>query len=104
MDICSKREDRLYVDDVPNIVIYQTLLEANNKAVHGSFGIGDDKIILKDVLEFENLDANELEASLSMMFITANQTLEGHKRGEVNENLNQSEGSSKLKILKHQKL
>lgn len=60
----------LEVCNVPSgdkvVSLYEELLKANNKAVHGAFAITPDgKLVIKDVLEIENLDTNELEASIA---------------------------------------
>ena len=51
----------------------QLLLELNSTAIHGSFCLNNEKVVMKDNLEIENLDKNELEATLSWIFaIVAN--------------------------------
>jgi hypothetical protein len=57
---------RVYIgetrDDLP---LYKKLLQLNAKAlVHASFGLEDNRIVLSAALELENLDFNELEATL----------------------------------------
>jgi hypothetical protein len=49
--------------------LFKYLLSLNNKAVHGKFVIYNNKIYFKDNLEIENLDKNELEASLNWTFV-----------------------------------
>jgi len=57
--------------------LFEMLLEANYKAVHGSFSITpDNKIIIKDVLEIENLDINELESSIGNVLGLAAENIE----------------------------
>ncbi len=46
------------------------LLELNGRIVHVAFGIDGDTLILKDNLEIENLDLNELEASCRALILT----------------------------------
>ncbi len=51
-------------DDV-DASFYRRLLEANVQDVtHGAFGIHDKYVVLIDVLESENLDLNEIKASI----------------------------------------
>jgi hypothetical protein len=56
----------------------QYMATVNNKmAVHGSYGYDPEskKIIFKDVLEIQNLDQNELEASIISMILTVANTI-----------------------------
>jgi len=46
------------------------LLELNGRIVHVAFGIEDDTLVLRDNLEIENLDQNELEASCKALILT----------------------------------
>lgn len=63
-DICDVPED-----EKTKTELFQTLLSINNRAVHGKFAITPrNTIIFRDNLEFENLDENELEASLRWAF------------------------------------
>jgi hypothetical protein len=61
---------RVHVGDVPkdgqgHVELYRRLLTLNARSlVHTSFGLEDDKIVLVSALELENLDYNELEATL----------------------------------------
>jgi hypothetical protein len=57
---------RVYIgetqDDLP---LYKKLLQLNAKAlVHASFGLEENRIVLSAALELENLDFNEIEATL----------------------------------------
>jgi hypothetical protein len=49
---------------------FRFLLELNARIVHVSFGIEGKKLILRDNLEIENLDMNELEASCKALILT----------------------------------
>jgi hypothetical protein len=49
---------------------YKFLLELNASTVHVAFGIDNDTLILRDNLEIENLDPNELEASCKALILT----------------------------------
>lgn len=45
--------------------VFRRLLQFNAKSlVHGSYGLEEDRIVLSAALELENLDFNELEATL----------------------------------------
>ncbi|MFQ5647122.1 MAG: CesT family type III secretion system chaperone [bacterium] len=48
---------------------YRKLLELNDASLHGAFSVNNGKVYLKDNLESENLDPNELENSLAAMFL-----------------------------------
>jgi len=51
--------------EVDSTNLFRKLLQLNAKGlVHASYGIDDDRIILSSALELENLDFNELEATL----------------------------------------
>ena len=62
-------------DDMAAHELAAMLLEANGTSVHGFFCIVNGNVVLKDNLEFENLDGNELEAALVHMFLTAAQNM-----------------------------
>jgi hypothetical protein len=71
IEICNVPEAGL------NISLSKLLLEANNSAVHGAFAVTPDgKIIIKDVLEIENLDTNELESSIANVLELAAENIE----------------------------
>lgn len=62
------------------------LLRANSSAVHGGFSITDDnKLVFKSTLEIENLDFNELEASITSVFGNSYKLLEllSSEQGEL---------------------
>jgi len=52
-----------------SIEILQSLLIKNRDIIHGAFVLNDDgsKVIFRDTLQIENLDQNELEASLNSL-------------------------------------
>ena len=57
----------------------ELLLKINNdSAVHGAYGFDSKQniIVFKDVLEIENLDQNELEASIISMILTVAKSIE----------------------------
>tara|TARA_B100000678_G_C17950567_1_gene399032 strand:+ start:70 stop:465 length:396 start_codon:yes stop_codon:yes gene_type:complete len=49
--------------------IYKSLLQKNRDLVHGAFILDDSgkKVIFRDTLQIENLDLNELEASINAL-------------------------------------
>lgn len=58
-------------DDTSNAELYKKLLQLNAKSlVHTSFGIEENKIVLVAALELENLDYNELAATLDEVDVT----------------------------------
>jgi hypothetical protein len=53
---------------------YERLLRLNASEIpHGAFGIENDNIVLVDTLQVENLDRNELQASLDSLGFTVAQ-------------------------------
>jgi hypothetical protein len=78
MDVC----------DIPQYAdlasfVYETILRLNAKSVHGAFAVSEYRIIVKDVLEVENLDKNELEASLGHMFALVANNIESIVNAKV---------------------
>src|SRR5688572_27165564 len=68
---------RVHVGDVEggasegNADLFRKLLTLNAKSlVHTSFGLEDSRIVLVAALELENLDYNELEATLDEIDVT----------------------------------
>jgi hypothetical protein len=65
---------RVHIGDAPkgdHLPLYRKLLELNARAlVHSSFGLEDEQIILCSALELENLDFNELEATVDELDMT----------------------------------
>ena len=61
---------RVHIGDLPGegatqVLLFRKLLELNAKTlVHTSFGLEDERIVQCSALELENLDHNELEATL----------------------------------------
>lgn len=49
--------------------IFKSLLMKNRELVHGAFGLDAEgkKVVFRDTLQLENLDLNELEASLNSL-------------------------------------
>ena len=53
---------------------YKRLLQLNATEIpHGAFGIEGDKVVLIDTLQVENLDRNELQASIDSLGFTVAQ-------------------------------
>ena len=52
---------------------YERLLQLNAGLNHGAFAITDEDVILADALEVENLDRNELQASVDSLGFTVAQ-------------------------------
>jgi hypothetical protein len=56
--------------------LLRRLLELNaRQLVHGSYGIDDDRVVLSNALELENLDFNELQATLDEIDVVLVQQL-----------------------------
>jgi hypothetical protein len=71
---------RVHIGDVmkgdADLPLFRRLLQLNAKGlVHASYGLDDDRIVLSAALELENLDFNELEATLDEMDIALAQQL-----------------------------
>lgn len=60
--------------------IYRRLLQKNRDIVHGAFVLDDSatRVIFRDTLQLENLDRNELEASINSLSL-----LMGEYSGEI---------------------
>ncbi len=56
--------------------LLRRLLELNaRQLVHASYGIDDDRVVLSNALELENLDFNELQATLDEIDVVLAQQL-----------------------------
>ena len=71
---------RVHIGDVKkgdaDLPLFRRLLQLNARGlVHASYGIDDDRIVLSAALELENLDFNELEATLDEIDIALAQQL-----------------------------
>jgi hypothetical protein len=71
---------RVHIGDVKkgdaDLPLFRRLLQLNAKGlVHASYGLDDDRIVLSAALELENLDFNELEATLDEIDIALAQQL-----------------------------
>jgi len=59
-----------------NVPLLRKLLELNAKSlVHSSYGLEDGHIVLSSALELENLDFNELEATLDEIDMALSQQI-----------------------------
>ena len=57
--------------------LYTFFLEENAKSIHGKFAMTfDGRVVIKENLETENLDANEFESALAWVFGMASSTIE----------------------------
>jgi hypothetical protein len=71
---------RVHIGDLergsePNALL-RRLLELNaRQLVHTSYGIDDDRVVLSSALELENLDFNELQATLDEIDVVLAQQL-----------------------------
>src|SRR4051794_14632220 len=65
---------RVHVGDAPrpdHVELFRKLLQINAKSlVHSSFGLEDERIVLVSALELENLDFNEVQATLDEIDMT----------------------------------
>ena len=71
---------RVHIGDVKkgdaDLPLFRRLLQLNARGLlHASYGIDDDRIVLSSALELENLDFNELEATLDEIDIALAQQL-----------------------------
>lgn len=60
---------RLPSDKEKRNELYKRLLQMNQTLVHGAFAIDDEEknLYFRDTLQIENLDANELQASINAL-------------------------------------
>ena len=73
---------RVHVGDVGNggddAALFRQLLELNAKQlVHASYGLEDGHVVLSNALELENLDFNELQATLDEIDLALTQQMPG---------------------------
>jgi len=59
-----------------NEKLLRRLLEINNTAVHGAFCLDKNIVLLKENLEIENIDLNEVESAIEMMFLTVAKSMD----------------------------
>ena len=70
---------RAEVAEVPadvNPEFYKMLLHLNANTVHVAYGLEDQTLVIKGNLEIQNLDSNELEASIKSLVVTLYQSSE----------------------------
>ena len=62
------------IPDTNREAFYRRLLQLNATEIsHGAFGLEDDNVVLIDTLQIENLDRNELQASIGSLGFTVAQ-------------------------------
>jgi hypothetical protein len=71
---------RVHVGDVEKggspLELFRALLELNaRQLVHSSYGLDDGRVVLSSALELENLDFNELQATLDEIDVALAQQL-----------------------------
>jgi len=71
---------RVHIGDVEKgatpVELFRALLELNaRQLVHSSYGIDDGRVVLSSALELENLDFNELQATLDEIDVVLAQQL-----------------------------
>jgi hypothetical protein len=59
----------LFDIDSSDAQVLRSLLKKNREIVHGAFALDDEgkRLIFRDTLELENLDLNEIEASINSL-------------------------------------
>ncbi len=68
------RVNLMQVPQTKQEIFFKRLLQLNATEIpHGAFGLEDDKIVLIDTLQVENLDRNELQASVDSLGFTVAQ-------------------------------
>ncbi len=72
---------RVHIGDAPgpdHAALFRKLLQHNAKdLVHASYGLEGDRIVLSAALELENLDFNEIEATLDEIDVALAQQVPG---------------------------
>ncbi|TCI90032.1 molecular chaperone Tir [Tenacibaculum sp. M341] len=62
-------EQFIFKVNQPNEAMFKALLQKNRDIIHGAFVLDEkgERVIFRDTLQLENLDLNELEASLNAL-------------------------------------
>ena len=62
-------EQYMFDINVDNVAAYKTLLQMNREIVHGAFVLDETgkRLIFRDTLQLENLDLNEIQATLNSL-------------------------------------
>ncbi len=62
-------EQALFTISGDNVNIFKNLLQKNREIIHGAFALDEEgkTVIFRDTLQLENLDLNELEATLNSL-------------------------------------
>jgi hypothetical protein len=71
---------RVHIGDAKgdDAVLFRTLLELNaGQLVHAAYGLEEGRVVLSSALELENLDFNELQATLDEIDMALAQQLPG---------------------------
>lgn len=64
-------EQSIFSVKADSLDVYKTLLQLNRTMIHGAYALTEDNIIVfRDTLEIENLDLNELEASINALTVS----------------------------------
>lgn len=64
-------EQSIFAVKADNLEVYKMLLQLNRTMIHGAYALTEDNIIVfRDTLEIENLDLNELEASINALTVS----------------------------------
>jgi hypothetical protein len=72
--ILLMRVNLMKVPEISREAFYERLLRLNATEIpHGAFGIENDLVVLIDTLQVENLDRNELQASVDSLGFTVTQ-------------------------------
>ena len=75
-------EQTIFDASSKNAEVYKKLLQMNGQVVHGAFVLDEEsnRVVFRDTLQLENLDLNEIEASINaislMMAEFSNELLE----------------------------
>ena len=64
-------EQFIFTINTPTADIYKALLQKNRDVIHGAFVLDETgkKVIFRDTLQLENLDLNEMEATLNSLIL-----------------------------------
>ncbi len=62
-------EQFIFKANQPTEAMYKALLQKNRDIIHGAFVLDEkgERVIFRDTLQLENLDINEIEASLNSL-------------------------------------
>ena len=64
-------EQSIFSVKADSLEIYKALLQINRTMIHGAYALTEDNVVVyRDTLELENLDLNELEASINALSVS----------------------------------